>query len=74
MDAIDNSTFHFVYDFVKKTLDAAEVPEVPAPVAAPTTPATPAVTAAPTATPMATPATTEAPTEDVSNKMEVEES
>ena len=70
MDAIDNSTFHFVYDFVKKTLDAVEVPEAPAPVAAPATPATPAVTAAPTATP----ATTEAPTEDVSNKMEVEES
>ena len=73
MDAIDNSTFHFVYDFVKKTLDAAEVPEAPVPVAtpaAPATPATPAVTAAPTATP----ATTEAPTEDVSNKMELEES
>ena len=73
MDAIDNSTFHFVYDFVKKTLDAVEVPEAPAPVAtpaAPAAPATPAVTAASTATP----ATTEAPTEDVSNKMEVEES
>lgn len=69
MDAIDNSTFHFVYDFVKKTLDAAEVPEAPAP-ATPVVTATPAVTAAPTATP----ATTEAPTEDVSNKMEVEES
>lgn len=74
MDAIDNSTFHFVYDFVKKTLDAAEVPEAtataPTTPAVPATPATPAVTAAPTATP----ATTEAPTEDVSNKMEVEES
>ena len=37
MDAIDNSTFHFVYDFVKKTLDAAEVPEAPAPASAPAT-------------------------------------
>lgn len=50
VDAIDNSTFHFVYDFVKKTLDAHATPATPA-----------------------TPVTNET-NDDMSNKMEVEQS